>query len=154
MRKHATPFALAVVCAAWAATACAHEHKAPHQGTLIMFSPPDEFAHLELVIDKTSGKVTAYVLDGEAEKAVRIAQKEIEFKVERQTKTGVEAGFSVTLKAQTSTLTGEKEGDTSEFAGQSDKLKGLAVFDAVITAIKVKGKDFSNVKFNFPKGNE
>src|ERR1043165_3970897 len=154
MTKRVVLLPLVITCAVLLGTSRAHEHKAPHKGTLIEFSPPAEFAHLELVLDKTSGKITGYVLDREAEKAVRIFQKEIEIKVDPLSKAGIAAAFTVTLKAQSSALTGEKEGDTSEFEGQSDKLKGLTVFDAAVSSIKVKGKEFTSVKFNFPKGNE
>jgi len=127
----------------------AHEHHAPHKGTLVEFG--EEFAHLELVIDSATGKISAYVLDGEAEKAIRVAQKEIEIKVLKSEKSDA---FTFSLKAQAVVLSGEKEGDTSEFAGASDKLKGLKVFDGTVSAITVKGKEFKDVKFNFPKGNE
>jgi hypothetical protein len=123
-----------------------HEHIAPHGGTLIVFG--EEFAHLELVLDSETGKITAYVLDGEAEKSVQIAQTEIEISVEKTNK------FLVKLEAVENTLTGEKKGATSEFNGESEKLKGLKDFDAEIVKILVKGKEFKNVHFNFPKGNE
>ena len=124
-----------------------HEHKAPHQGTLVEFG--EEFAHLELVFDAPSGKLTGYVLDGEAEKPVRIEQKDMVLRVK-----GKPSEFTVTLHAMGSALTGEKPGDTSEFGGESDALKGLKDFDASVVAIKVKGKDFKDVAFNYPKGNE
>ena len=154
MSQHTTRTVLALALIAFFGAARAHEHKPPHKGTLVEFG--EEFAHLELVIDAASGKVSAYVLDGEAEKAVRVAQKEIEIKVSKADKagTGPAEAFSFTVKAQASVLSGEKEGDTSEFAGQSDKLKDLKIFDAVVSAITVKGKEFKEVKFNFPKGNE
>lgn len=53
-----------------------HAHGAPHDGTLVLVG--DHFAHLEFVIDAKKGKLTAYVLDGEAEKSIRIKQPEIE----------------------------------------------------------------------------
>jgi hypothetical protein len=124
-----------------------HEHKPPHQGTLVEFG--EEFAHLELVLDGVSGQVTGYVLDGEAEKPIRIEQKEIALKVK-----GKPSDFAVVLKAAGSALTGEKPGDTSEFNGQSDALKGLKVFDAAVVGVTVKGKQFKDVSFNYPKGNE
>jgi hypothetical protein len=127
----------------------AHEHHAPHKGTLIEFG--EEFAHLELVLSK-DGKLTAYVLDGEAEKAVRVKQKEIEIKI--STIEGKEKSTTITLKAAANVLTGETEGDTSEFHGQSDDLKKIKKFEAAITALTVKGKEFKDVKFKFPEGNE
>ena len=41
-----------------------HHHVAPHGGTLVVFG--NEFAHLELVLDLSVGKLDAYFLDGMA----------------------------------------------------------------------------------------
>ena len=154
MKQYLSLTVVAVALMLSSTTLRAHEHHAPHKGTLVEFG--EEFAHLELVIDQTTGKVSAYVLDGEAEKAVRVAQEEIEIKVSAGTTagSGPVVGFTVPLKAQASVLSGEKVGDTSEFAGQNDMLKNLPAFDAIVTKITVKGKTFEAVKFNYPKGNE
>jgi peptidoglycan/xylan/chitin deacetylase (PgdA/CDA1 family) len=127
----------------------AHEHKPPHKGTLVEFG--EEFAHLELVIDAATGKVSGYVLDGEAENPVRVKQNTIEITVLKADKS---VDFSVTLTQQANDLSGEKVGDSSEFAGASEKLKGVTTFDGKVVSIDVKGKPFKDVKFNFPKGNE
>jgi len=124
-----------------------HEHKPPHQGTLVEFG--EEFAHLELVLDPATGRLTGYVLDGEAEKPVRVEQKEIVLQVK-----GKPSEVAVPLQAIGNSLTGEKPGDTSEFTGQADALKGRKDFDAVVVDVTVKGKAFKNVEFNYPKGNE
>ncbi len=123
-----------------------HVHAAPHGGTLIVFG--DEAAHLELVLDETSGKLTAYVLDGEAEKGVPIAQEFVEVEIEKP-KTA-----SLKLMPVENALTGEKAGSTSQFSVLSDELKGLSNFDANIKSLNVKGREFRSVHFNFPKGNE
>lgn len=123
-----------------------HEHAAPHGGTLIAFG--EEFAHLELVLDSMSGQLTAYALDGEAEKSVQIAQTEIEIEVEKPRK------FTIKLAAAENNLTGEKRGATSEFRGFADELKNLTEFDAKIVSIKIRGREFANTPFNFPRGNE
>lgn len=123
-----------------------HEHAAPHGGTLIAFG--DEFAHLELVLDAESGEITAYALDGEAEKSVSIAQTEIEIEIEKPRK------FTVKLTAQEKALTGEKKGATSEFRASSDELKNLREFDAKVVSITIRGREFKNTHFNFPNGNE
>ncbi len=124
-----------------------HEHRAPHGGTLVEFG--EEFAHLELVFEEGPGKITAYVLDGEAEKPVKLPQMEFQIAVK-----GKSPEFTVALKAVGNPLTGEKEGETSQFEGQSDSLKGLRSFDATVRKITVKGREFADVPFNFPKGNE
>lgn len=123
-----------------------HEHTAPHNGTLIAFG--EEFAHLEIVVDAEKGEITAYVLDGEAEKSVQIAQEKIEIEIEKPNKVNLK------LEAAENTLTGEKSGATSEFRTNNDRLKNLKEFEAKINSITVRGKEFKNVHFNFPKGTE
>lgn len=123
-----------------------HEHKAPRGGALVVFG--EEFAHLEIVLDEATGKITAYLLDGEAEKSIQIAQEEIQIEVEKPKR------ISIKLTAVENALTGEKKGATSEFSAINEDLKGLKDFEAVIKSIKIKGKEFTGEKFNFPKGNE
>jgi len=132
-----------------AVVAQAHEHKPPHQGTLVVFG--EEFSHLEFVLDAKDGKLTVYALDGEAENAVRVPDKNLELKVKLP---GGKKEFSMRLSAVANALTGETLGDTSQFEGQSDQLKGVSNFDGVVSAVTLKGQDFKNVKFNYPKGNE
>lgn len=127
----------------------AHEHHPPHQGVLIVLG--EEFAHLELVLDKTTGTLSAYSLDGEAENAVPLTQSEILFKI---TPKNGKPAFDLTLKAVENPLTGETVGNTSEFNGQSDALKGLDKFAGRIEAVKTKGQDFKSVNFDFPEGND
>ena len=125
-----------------------HEHTAPHGGTLVVLG--DEFAHLELVLDAETGKLTAYVLDGEAENPIRLEQEEIEMKIGA----GGKDYLALKLKAVPNVLTGETAGDSSEFSVQSDRLKGMERFGAVVTFITIKGKKFEEVEFGFPEGNE
>ena len=126
-----------------------HEHTALHGGTLVVFG--DEFAHIEFVLDQTTGKLTGYVLDGEAEKSVRVSQKTIELKIHREDS---QSDFSLQLSGVANVLTGEAEGDTSQFTAQSDALKGASEFHAEIVSIGIKGQVFTNIDFEFPEGNE
>ncbi|MCE2394017.1 hypothetical protein J4G02_05415 [Candidatus Poribacteria bacterium] len=126
-----------------------HEHTAPHGGTLVVFG--DEFAHIEFVLDQTTGALTGYVLDGEAEKPVRLSQKTVELKIHRE---DIEADFSLQLSGVVNVLTGETEGDTSQFAAQSDGLKGASEFHAEIVSIAIMGQIFADIDFEFPEGNE
>jgi hypothetical protein len=50
--------------------------------------------------------------------------------------------------------TGETVGDTSEFEVQADWLKGAPEFDGVLRRIAIRGSTFTDVKFNFPRGND
>src|SRR4051812_8065508 len=53
-----------------------HAEKGPHGGALVAIGQDD--AHLEIVLDAETGTLTAYVLDGEAEKAISIKQKNLQ----------------------------------------------------------------------------
>jgi hypothetical protein len=129
-----------------------HAHQAPHRGTLVELG--EHFAHVELVLGE-GGKLTAYVLDGEAENPIRLAQKEIVLQVEgRGPDVKDPSPGMVALRAVASPLTGESAGDTSEFAGQSDLLKGIDHFSGTIHLISVKGQEIKEVEFAFPDGNE
>ena len=126
-----------------------HEHTAPHGGTLVVLG--DEFAHVEFVLEKSTGKLTGYVLDGEAEKPIRLSQETIELKINR-----LNAGQTLPLQltAVENILTGETRGDTSQFAAQSDELLSATEFHAEIVSVAVKGQTFTDVDFKFPEGNE
>lgn len=130
-----------------------HAHTAPHEGTLISLG--DHFAHIELLVDPKEGKATAYLLDGEAEKPVRTAQREIVIEicdigpdVHPQTK------GEMLLHAVSNPLTGETEGDSSQFEGTSDLLKMGDHFKGTIRGITVRGQEINVVEFAHPGGNE
>jgi hypothetical protein len=121
----------------------AHEHKAPHNGTLVEFG--EEFAHLELVLDHATGRLTAYALDGEAENAVRLKQKEIVMVID---------GTSVKFTAVENPLTGEKAGDSSEFQSPLGAMNGKDHFSGVLNDVEIKGQTFKSITFDFPNGND
>ncbi len=125
-----------------------HEHVAPHGGALVVFG--DELAHLELVVDPETGEMTAYVLDGEAERGVAVRQPSLGIEVHP------EGGdrFTVALTPVENILTGETRGNTSQFVGRSDRLKGLRRFQGEVRRLEVKGQRFEGVSFRFPEGNE
>ena len=124
-----------------------HAHKAPHDGTAVVLG--HEAYHLELVRDAASGRLTAYVLDGEMEAFVRVKAATLEFAV-----TANGGRRALTLRAVANPATGESVGDTSQFEAQEDWLKTTPVFDAVLASIEIKGSKFEQVAFNFPKGND
>jgi hypothetical protein len=124
-----------------------HEHKAPHGGTPVVLG--NEAYHLELVRDAAEGKLTAYVLDGEMENFIRIKAPSLE----------VVANLGgekrpLTLRAAANAMTGETVGDTAQFEATADWLKSTSMFDAVLTAIEIRGTKFERVAFNFPRGND
>jgi hypothetical protein len=131
-----------------------HAHTAPHGGTLVILG--DHFAIVEVVLDAAVGKMTAYVLDGEAEKPVRISQPAIEILILKpgSSTSGPPQRDLVKLEAVANPLTGEKSGDTSEFSTVSEVLKGKDHFDGIIQSVTLKGEEKKGVSFKFPEGNE
>lgn len=112
---------------------------------------------MELVLDPGEGLLTVYILDGEAENAVRIGQEDIEINIQDTLLPGggaEKSSYTLILKAVSNVLTGETTGDTSEFAVRSDRLMGAQKFDAVISAVNIKGQTFKDIGFRFPDGNE
>ncbi|MDB6126773.1 MAG: hypothetical protein JWM35_669 [Verrucomicrobia bacterium] len=124
-----------------------HEHHPPHGGTPVVLG--DEVYHVELVLDATTGKLQAFVFDGELENFIRssVPSFEIVATVSGQPQTLV-------LNAVPNAATGETVGDTSLFEVQADWLKTTPVFDATLKSITIRGTTFTDVKFNFPKGND
>ena len=122
-----------------------HHHEPPHGGTAIDLG--EEEAHLEFVLDAATGKLTCYVLKPHMSGFQRIMQESLEL-----TATGGGKAETLTLKAVANAATGEKAGDTSQFEVQADWLKTAKSFDAILKSVSVKGKDYTALKFNFPKG--
>jgi hypothetical protein len=124
-----------------------HEHHAPHAGTPVVLG--HEEYHLELVRDAATGKLAAYILDGEMEEFIRV--KASAFDVEATV--GGERR-PLTFQAVANSATGETVGDTSCFEVQADWLRTTASFDATLAMLKIKNTTFLKVAFNFPKGND
>lgn len=131
-----------------------HAHTAPHGGTLVILG--DHFAILEIVLDSSTGKMTAYVLDGEAEKPIRLSQASIGILVLKPDTppAGQPDGDLLILNAVANALTGETVGDTSEFCITSDLLKGKEHFEGLIQSVTIKGEEKKGTAFRFPEGNE
>jgi hypothetical protein len=124
-----------------------HKHVAPHGGTAVVLG--EELYHLELVRAPESGKLTAYLLDGEMENFVRSGD----------TAFTIDARFDGTaeplvFKATANPATGETLGDTAQFEAQADWLKHVANFDGTVRKLTLHGHVFEDVAFNFPRGNE
>lgn len=124
-----------------------HEHHPPHGGTAVELG--QEEYHLELVLDPQAGKIQMFVLDGELEKFVRIsaASMEVTARIPGQEQ-------RLVFLPVANNATGETIGDTSLFEAQAEWLKSIASFDAVLKEVVVKGNPYTNIAFNFPKGND
>ena len=124
-----------------------HEHKPPHGGTPVVLG--DEVYHVELVRDAATGKLQAFVFDGELENFIRSSVPSFQIDA-------VVSGAPQTLilSAVPNPATGETVGDTSLFETQADWLKTANDFDATLKSITIRNTTFTDVKFNFPKGND
>jgi hypothetical protein len=114
----------------------------------------DEYAHLEFVFDPEAGTMTCYVLDGELENLVRIAQPRIEITIIPGGDKGAmivdstRPALALSLDAVASDLTGDKVGDCSVFSVTTDGLKGVKTYLGKIAWVEVKGRRFENVAFS------
>jgi hypothetical protein len=124
-----------------------HVHHPLHGGTPVVLG--DEVYHIEMVLDQKEGKLQAYVFDGELENFIRsgVPSIEIDASVGGETKVLV-------LSAVANPATGETVGDTSLFEGRADWLRTTGDFDAVLKTITIRGTTFTDVKFNYPRGND
>ncbi len=121
-----------------------HDHAAPHGGTLIALG--EHFAHLEILLDSGSGTVTVHVLDGEVESPIRLPGTPILMVLE--------GGETATLTPVANELTGETETDSATYRATVESLKGRDKFEATVKELDIKGSKLTDVKVNFPEGNE
>ncbi len=105
--------------------------------------------HVELVLDRESGLLQVYVLDGEMENFVRCQAPSIEI---RTTVGGREE--TLVLKAVPNSETGETVGDTALYQGPAGVAKAAGTFEGVLREITIRGTTYTDVKFSFPKGND
>jgi hypothetical protein len=119
-----------------------HSHTAPHGGTLVALGQ-HEF-NLELVPDAANGALNVYVLDGHAEKFVRIGMASFEVIAKFADKTETLKFTPVANPA-----TGETADNTSQYQARSETLKTAPAFDGVLKDINIRGISFTFVTFKF-----
>jgi len=128
-----------------------HSHAASHGGTLTELG--EHFATVEFVLDGEAGTLTAYVMDGCAEKPVRLAQPEITIELASITSASNAAlPIATAMQARASALSGETVGDSACFELAQDALKGASAVSGTIALIHVKGSEFRNVAFTAKQG--
>jgi hypothetical protein len=140
-----------------------HAEKGPHGGALVAIGQDD--AHLEIVLDDDTGTLTAYVLDGQAEKPVPIKQKNLQLAItlehdhehgdDHDNDAGKKDELPEPFPLMLAAVSPAENGTASEFSGQSDELKGAHEFEAALTTITIGEKTpFKGVTFKYPEGNE
>jgi len=122
-----------------------HVHHAPHGGALSMLG--DHAFQLELVADAGAETLRLYVLDGEAERFVRIAAPEIQ--------ANAIAGrqeWELQFKAVSHEATGESIGDSSQFNAAAPELAKQSKFEVRIEQLEILGQTFEDVSIPYPEG--
>lgn len=122
-----------------------HIDMPPHGGTPVALG--DDYK-IEWVFDAPSGRLQAYILDGEMENFVRIAADGFDLNVQIPNGQATNLHF----QAVANTATGETVGNTSLFESSAACLRAHHRFDATLRQIEVKGTLYTNVTFTFPTG--
>jgi len=143
---------LALATVALLATACsksghpdpksahaAHVHVAPHGGTLVEIG--DHAYNVELLRDRATGTLTAWILDAHAENFVRVKATTLAL-------VAMPGGryTPLQLRAVANPATGETVGDTSQFEIQVDWLKTAPDFAGIFT-VEIRGTTFRDVEY-------
>ena len=126
-----------------AASEGGHKHASVHGGVAVELG--DHEFHLDFVAEPGTGTLKAWVMDAHADQFVRVTNAAWGIRV--ATPSGEK---DLELVAQGNPATGESAGDTSQFEGRADWLKGLDRFSAVVPSIYIRGKRFENLRFAYP----
>ena len=118
-----------------------HAHPAPHGGALVMLG--QHAAQLELVPENDGKFWALYVLDGGAERFVRVEQEAVTAKLD---------GRAVVFQALENAATGEAIGNTSKFGAQADWLDPEGRFQVEIDEIVFSVTRFQGLSSPFRKG--
>jgi hypothetical protein len=128
----------------------AAEHAASHGGALVGLEySGKEVAHLEMVLEPSSGTLTVYLMDEAAHDAVRIPQETIDAVVLLP---GAAKAIPLEFAAVENAESGETTGDTSVFSVRSEALKGAERFSVSIASIFVQGYEVNDIRFAYPEG--
>lgn len=122
-----------------------HEHHAPHGGTLAMLG--DHSFQLELVGDANGEFLNLYVLDGEAERFIRVATSSIQ-----ATAVVGEERWELAFQAQANAATGETVGDSSHFRAATSQLLSYERFELRVERMELRGQIFDTVVIPYPDG--
>jgi hypothetical protein len=120
------------------ATHGGHVHTAPHGGSLAEVG--EHAYNVEFLRDASSGKLSAYILDGHAENFIRLKATRLEAIA---TVNGEKR--PLIFQAIANAATGETVGDTSQFDAQADWIKSSSTFDVAIPALEIRGTTFKSI---------
>ena len=122
-----------------------HGHQAPHGGVLVNVG--DEFCHLEFVQEPESNRLQLHVMRFHPkEMPVKFVMKQIEVSA----KVGDEEKTVVFKPVELDGITATDQ-PTSLYMAEVDWLKKAADFNGTVRELKIEGKIFSKIAFQFTK---
>lgn len=122
-----------------------HAHHAPHGGALTMLG--DHAFQIEVLPDPETGTISLYVLDGEAERFIRIAAESIAASV-----SSGEKSAELSFAAIANEATGETVGNTSLFRVSAPEWAGVERFRIQIDGLELLGQEFEGLELPYPEG--
>ena len=120
-----------------------HYHAPPHGGVLVELGEHGSGYNLELYLED-QGYLQIFVWDAHVDNLVRIEQENVDLLIPEDNGTPK----TIVCAAVTDAATGETVGDTSLFAS-SEPMADQLPLKGVIPSIKVIGKTYENVPFEF-----
>jgi hypothetical protein len=121
----------------------AHYHAPPHGGALVELGEHGSGYNLELFLED-EGLLQIFVWDAHVDNLVRIEQEKIDLLLSN----GNVSDRTLTCSAVEDAATGETVGNTSLFSS-NEKIAGQLPLKGVIPMIKVIGKTYENIPFEF-----
>lgn len=121
-----------------------HVHKSKMGGQLVEVG--EHAFNLELLSDRTTGRLTMWLLNAHAESFVRTTNESFTlfFSVDgRET--------PLRLAASSNPATGERVGETAQFDGQADFLKTTNALSGRLPELVIRGSAFTNITFQLTK---
>lgn len=102
---------------------------------------------LEVVVNEAAERLELYVLDGEAERFVRVVDAEIPAR-------GVagEREWDLRFVAMANQATGETKGDSAQFAAEAKGLVAEPQFEIRFDRLELLGQVFEAVTIPYPEG--
>lgn len=122
-----------------------HAHHAPHGGALTMLG--DHAFQIEVLPSQSNGTISLYMLDGEAERFIRISAESIDATLKSEGKSE-----DLSFAAVANDATGETVGNTSLFALSAPEWAGKGRFTIQIDRLELLGQVFENLELPYPEG--
>ncbi|MFM7103858.1 MAG: hypothetical protein ACKO3N_22160 [Verrucomicrobiota bacterium] len=120
-----------------------HGHQ-PKNGGYLVEVGRHEF-NLEVLRDPAAGRLTVWLLDAHAENYVRSGAAQLDLEI-----TAGGTTRNLPLAAVASAATGEKVGDTSQFEGVAEWLRGTSPLTVRLPRLSLRGKTFDGLSFAVP----